>query len=65
MAKKQEKDPNGKNPKEMGAKLDAGKAPIMQGVATTFLCPTGSIYGIFSRSQKYAWRGWEEVPGWY
>ncbi len=57
-----ESDPHGIASGEPGAKLDAGKAPIMQGVIQYF--PRAlreiallSLYG----AEKYAWKGWEEV----
>ncbi len=58
-----ETDPLGKSPKEPGSKLDAGKAPIMQGVLQYFpralrLVSLVSLFG----SNKYAWKGWESVP---
>jgi len=55
-------DPNGKNPHEPGAKLDAGKAPVAQGVLQYFpraLIAVSGVSGIGAR--KYAWKGWESV----
>jgi hypothetical protein len=36
MAAKQESDPNGRDPKQGGAKLDAGKSPVWQGLLDYF-----------------------------
>lgn len=59
----QEIDPNGKQPHEMGAKLDAGKAPISQGVLQYFprALQEVSLVSLVG-SKKYAWKGWEAVP---
>lgn len=57
-----EKDPDGKNPHEPGAKLDAGKIPIRRGLLEYF--PRACL-GVAEVSmvgaQKYAWKGWESV----
>ena len=67
MSKKQvvktEADPHGKGQHELGAKMDAGKAPVMQGVLQYFpralrLVSFVSLVG----ARKYAWKGWEKVP---
>lgn len=60
---KLEVDPNGLRANELGAKLDAGKSPVLRGVLQYFpraILAKGllSAYG----STKYAWRGWETVP---
>lgn len=58
-----EADPNGKKPHEPGAKLDAGKAPIMRGLLDYFprACMAVAEVSAFGAS-KYAWKGWESVP---
>lgn len=59
----QEKDPNGKSGKEPGSKLDAGKAPIWQGVMGYFpraIIALASLSGY--GANKYTWKGWETVP---
>lgn len=61
--KKEEIDPNGKNPYEPGAKLDFGKVPVYQGAVDYFprailAVAEVSAYG----AKKYAWKGWETVP---
>lgn len=56
-------DPNGKNPNEPGAKLDAGKAPIVRGVLCYFpraLEEVAKVSGF--GAAKYTWGGWESVP---
>lgn len=58
-----EKDPHGKAPGELGAKLDAGKAPIRRGLLEYFprACMAVAEVSAFGAS-KYAWNGWETVP---
>ncbi len=60
---KTEVDPNGFAPHTPGAKMDAGKAPITQGVLQYFpralvAVSNVSLFG----ANKYAWKGWEKVP---
>jgi hypothetical protein len=58
-----ESDPNGKKPFEPGAKLDAGKVPLYQGLIDYFPRACLSVAGISGYgAQKYAWKGWEAVP---
>lgn len=59
---KLESDPNGIGVNTPGAKLDAGKSPVMRGVLQYF--PRAilaksllSAYG----ANKYTWKGWEQV----
>jgi hypothetical protein len=55
-------DPFGKKPNEPGAKLDANKAPVAQGVLQYFpraLIAVSNVSGVGAR--KYAWKGWESV----
>ena len=57
-----EHDPNGKNPHEAGAKMDAGKVPVFQGVLDYFpraLVAIAEVSGF--GASKYAWKGWESV----
>jgi hypothetical protein len=58
-----ERDPNGKNPGEPGAKLDAGKSPVWQGLLDYFprACKAVAIVSA-GGAAKYAWKGWESVP---
>ena len=58
-----EADPNGIASGTPGAKLDAGKAPVTQGVIQYFpralrAVAMLSAYG----AEKYSWKGWESVP---
>lgn len=59
----EESDPNGKNPHEQGAKLDAGKSPLFRGLLDYFprACNAVADISAFGAS-KYAWKGWESVP---
>lgn len=58
-----EKDPFGKNPGEPGAKLDAGKTPIYQGLIDYFPRACMAVADISGHgAAKYAWKGWEAVP---
>lgn len=60
---KSEKDPNGKSPKEAGAKLDAGKSPIYRGLLDYFPRACLSVAAVSEAgAKKYAWKGWESVP---
>lgn len=58
-----EYDPTGANPHEPGAKLDAGKASVFQGLIDYFprACYNVAEVSTFGAS-KYAWKGWETVP---
>ena len=58
-----ETDPDGRRPDQPGAKLDAGKAPIIGGVCHCFphalkAVAEVSAYG----ATKYTWEGWKSVP---
>lgn len=58
-----EKDPFGKDPKQPGAKLDAGKAPIFQGILNYFPRALDAVANVsLVGASKYAWKGWESVP---
>jgi hypothetical protein len=57
-----ERDPSGIDAKTPGAKLDAGKSPVFQGVLQYFPRALEAVafvseYG----ANKYAWKGWEKV----
>lgn len=61
-----ETDPNGKNPHESGAKLDAGKAPVFQGVVDYFPRALAAVANVsLAGAEKYAWKGWEDVSDGY
>lgn len=56
-------DPNGKNPHELGAKLDAGKPAIWRGLLDYFPRACLSVAEVSTLgAKKYAWKGWEQVP---
>ena len=58
----EETDPNGKQAKEPGSKLDAGKSPVMQGVLQYFPRALLEIGRVSEEGAKeYTWRGWETV----
>lgn len=58
-----EADPYGKPANGLGAKLDAGKSPIYQGLIDYFPRACSAIADISRRGAiKYAWKGWETVP---
>lgn len=58
-----EHDPHGKKKFEPGAKLDAGKAPVWQGLFDYFprACMSVADLSAYGAS-KYSWKGWEKVP---
>lgn len=60
---KLEADPNGTDPKAGGAKLDAGKAPVMRGLLHYFPSACKQV-ALLSQvgADKYSWNGWESVP---
>lgn len=61
-----EKDPYGRNPHEPGAKLDAGKAPVFQGVLDYFPRAIEAVAMVSAAgADKYAWKGWESVQDGY
>lgn len=58
-----EHDPNGKPAHSPGAKMDAGKAPIIRGVLQYFPHALEHVANVSAKgAAKYAWRGWESVP---
>lgn len=58
-----EADPNGISPKQPGAKLDSGKAPVMRGVVQYFPRALSLVAGVsLFGATKYTWNGWESVP---
>lgn len=56
-------DPNGKAAGEPGAKLDAGKVCMWQGLIGYFprACREVAAVSTFG-ARKYAWKGWQTVP---
>lgn len=58
-----ERDPNGRAPNTPGAKLDAGKSPLFQGLLDYFPRACLAVAGVSAAgAKKYAWKGWESVP---
>jgi hypothetical protein len=58
-----EYDPTGRDAHTPGAKLDAGKAPIRQGVINYFPRALAAVAEVSEfGSKKYAWHSWEQVP---
>ena len=58
-----EVDPFGKNPHELGAKLDAGKPSVWRGLFNYFPRACNAVAVVSTKgAQKYAWKGWETVP---
>lgn len=56
-------DPTGKQPHDMGAKLDAGKSPVFRGLLDYFPRACLAVADVSAAgAQKYAWKGWESVP---
>ena len=56
-------DPHGKNPHELGAKLDDGKPSVFQGLFDYFPRACLSVAEVSTvGAKKYAWKGWEQVP---
>lgn len=57
-----EKDPNGIPAKQPGAKLDAGKSPVMQGALHYFPRAIMAVANLSAKgAAKYSWKGWEKV----
>ena len=58
-----EADPTGRDPHTAGAKLDAGKPPILRGVLEYFPRAMIAVADVSAfGASKYTWRGWETVP---
>jgi hypothetical protein len=58
-----EADPHGRPPNTPGAKLDAGKAPVMRGALQYFPRALGAVADVSAfGAAKYTWGGWESVP---
>lgn len=57
-----ERDPSGKSANQPGAKLDAGKAPVMRGVVGYFprALEAVALVSAFG-AEKYTWGGWRDV----
>lgn len=62
-AAKLEKDPNGIAAHTPGAKMDAGKPPVLQGVLDYFPLAVEAVANVSAAgAEKYTWKGWEKVP---
>lgn len=60
---KAELDPNGLAAQQPGAKLDAGKAPVLRGFLQYFPRATMAVAGLsLYGANKYSWAGWRSVP---
>lgn len=58
-----ETDPHGKTPHTPGAKLDAGKSPVVQGTLHYFPRALMAVAEVSRKgAEKYTWKGWESVP---
>lgn len=59
---KEQADPNGKDPHQKGAKLDAGKAPVWKGFISYFPRAMLRVADVSHfGSKKYTWGGWKTV----
>lgn len=60
---KAEADPTGRAPNTPGAKLDAGKAPMLRGCVEYFPLALEQVAKVSQfGANKYTWKGWETVP---
>jgi len=58
-----ERDPHGIPQRQPGAKLDAGKSPILRGAVQYFPRALGAVSDISQHgATKYTWKGWQSVP---
>ena len=58
-----EADPTGRNPHELGAKLDAGKTCVWRGAIGYFPRAIEAVASVSTfGASKYAWQGWRTVP---
>jgi hypothetical protein len=58
-----ERDPNGVPAGAPGAKLDAGKTPVLRGAVQYFPRALIAVAGVSAYgAEKYTWGGWESVP---
>lgn len=58
-----EEDPNGLKAQVPGAKMDAGKVPVMRGAIRYFPRALSVVAAISDKgARKYSWKGWESVP---
>ena len=58
-----EKDPNGRDLKQGGAKADQGKVDVTRGCLHYFPRAITAVADLSERgAKKYSWKGWESVP---
>jgi hypothetical protein len=58
-----ELDPTGRDPRTPGAKLDAGKSPVLRGAIHYFPRALAAVADVSDAgARKYTWNGWESVP---
>lgn len=58
-----ERDPHGIPQRQPGAKLDAGKSPILRGAVQYFPRALAAVSDISAHgASKYTWKGWQRVP---
>ena len=56
-------DPTGRCSSDPGAKLDAGKIPVMRGAIYQFPRALETVAQLSDfGARKYTWNGWESVP---
>lgn len=59
----QDIDPFGKDIKEKGAKVDAGKPAVFKGLFDYFPRACLEVARVSTKgAEKYSWKGWESVP---
>ena len=59
-------DPSGLSAHTLGAKLDAGKSPVFQGLIDYFPRACLAVANVSQAgADKYAWKGWEHVDDGY
>jgi hypothetical protein len=59
---KHESDPNGLKANEPGAKLDAGKSPLYQGLINYFPRACMAVADLSGKgAKKYSWGGWADA----
>lgn len=60
--RREESDPNGIDAHQSGAKLDAGKSPVVQGAIQYFPRALLAVADVSGKgASKYSWRGWVDV----
>jgi hypothetical protein len=58
-----ESDPTGRSAKDLGAKLDDGKARVTKGLLLSFPRACQAVAQVTERgAKKYMWNSWQHVP---